>query len=37
MLNTICVYGIGIMFAIFFGFGRTRDLPMGMCILEAYF
>lgn len=37
MLNTMCVSGIGIMFAIFLGFGLTLDFPIGICMLEAYF
>ena len=37
MLNTIWVSGMGIMLAMLLGFGRTLLLPIGMCMLEAYF
>ena len=37
MLNTICVYGIGIIDDVFLGFARRRVLPIGICIFDAYF
>lgn len=37
MLKTIWVYGIGIIDEVFLGFARTRLLPIGICMFEAYF
>jgi hypothetical protein len=36
MLNTIWVYGIGMMLEMFLGFGFIRFLPIGICMFAAY-